>query len=133
MPKSYIKASGFRAVKNNVFVTELDSGPRISVGGIIIPDDDMRERGIRPRWAKVWTVGPEVEDIKPGEWIFIEHGRWTPGIDIKMPEGLVRVWRVDYPAAVLCAAENDPREFFKTDFKKMPTNTLVNTRKKLVA
>jgi co-chaperonin GroES (HSP10) len=105
-----IKAESFTPLKNNVFVTALDSGERRSAGGIIIPDDNMKERGIRPRWGMIYAVGPDVDDLQPGDWVYVEHGRWTNGIDFDLPDGVVRVWRVDYPKAVLLASDIDPRD-----------------------
>lgn len=108
--QNQVKADGFQPLHENVFVTDLDSGLHITKGGIIRPDDNMQEQGIRPRWGRVWAVGPEVTDIVPGEWIYIEHARWTNAIDIKLPHGTVKVWRVEYPKSVLAACTDDPRE-----------------------
>lgn len=93
-----------------MFVRDLDSGTKVSKGGIILTDDDMTERGIRERWAQVWAVGPEVEDVQPGDWVLVKHGRWTNSMDFSLPEGEVRVWRIDYPEAVLLVSKDDPRE-----------------------
>lgn len=109
-----IKAEKFTPIKKAVFVTDLDRGPHRTAGGILLPDDDMTERGIRPRWGRVWAVGPEVDDLVPGDWVYVEHGRWTLGIDFELPDGTVRVWRVEYPESVLIAADHDPREFQTT-------------------
>ena len=105
-----IKADGFRPLHENVFVTDLDNGLHITKGGIIRPDDNMQAQGIRPRWGRVWAIGPEVEDLEVDEWIYDEHARWTNAIDLRMPEGTVRVWRVEYPKSVLLASKEDPRE-----------------------
>ncbi len=107
--KNRIVADGFRPIRNNVFVTDLDSGPHQTQGGIIIPDDNLSARGIHPRWARVWSIGPDVEDIQVGEWLFVEHARWTNAIDFEFPAGTVRVWRIDWPEAVLLASTIDPR------------------------
>lgn len=109
-PKTRIKADNFRPINDNVFVTELDSGPHKTAGGILLPDDNMTDRGIRCRWGQVWCVGPDVTDITPGDWVLIEHGRWTTAIELELPSGVVRMWRVDWPAAVLIACDTDPRE-----------------------
>jgi hypothetical protein len=117
--KNRITATSFRPIKENVFVTDLDSGPHLTAGGIIIPDDNGMERGIRPRWGRVWAVGPEVQGVEVGEWVFVEHGRWTLSIDLDLPDGVVRVWKVDWPEAVLLAAKTDPREWQQTAFKEV--------------
>ncbi len=113
--KSVVNADMFRPIKDNVFVCDLDSGPHITAAGIILPDDNMSESGIRPRWGKVWAIGPDVQDIKVGEWVFIEHGRWTNSIDIQFAEGRIRVWKIEWPKAALLAASDDPREKHLSD------------------
>ena len=68
---------------------------RVSQGGIIIPNDDMKNSGIRPRWAKVYAVGPEQKDVQVGQYILISHGRWTRGIKIQDQEGEKTIRKVD--------------------------------------
>jgi len=109
-PKNRIKAKAFHALKANVFVTDLDRGPHLTAGGVFLPDDNFSERGVHPRWGQVRYVGPEVEDLKVGEWVYVEHARWTNEIELELPTGVVRMWRVEYPQSVLLAADDDPRE-----------------------
>jgi co-chaperonin GroES (HSP10) len=116
---SRIIAESFRPTKDNVFVTELDQGVHMTRAGIIIPDDNMAGRGIRARWGKVWKIGPDVTDIKPGNWILIEHGRWTTGIDMELADETVRVWRIEWPKSALLASDVDPREYYSVS---MPAN-----------
>ena len=69
-----------RAIGNRVLVTDLDFGDQITEGGIIIQSDDGKTRGIYPRWGKVYSKGPKNKDeYNVGQWILIEHGRWTRG------------------------------------------------------
>ena len=42
-----------RAIRDHVIVTDMKFEERISQGGIIIPNDDMKNSGIRPRWGRV--------------------------------------------------------------------------------
>lgn len=105
-----IKANTITPLHKTVFVKGLDSGVKLSKGGIILMDDNMTERGIRPRWGQVYSVGPEVDDLKPGEWVLVEHGRWTNAIDIAFPDGDERLWRIDYPDAILLVSSEDPRD-----------------------
>lgn len=108
MSRTRVKAGDFRPLRDKIFVTDLDRGVRKTAGGVIIPDDNMRDSGIRPRWARVWALGPEVKGLMPGEWVLIEHGRWTNGFDIELPDAVVRLWMVD-PAAVLISTDEDPK------------------------
>ena len=89
-------SESLRPLRSNVIVTNLERGERKSAGGIIIPDDDGKSSGVRARWAQVYAIGPEQKDVKVGEWILIQHGRWTRGADLKL-EGRekFRFWKAD--------------------------------------
>lgn len=70
-----------RAVGNRVLVTDMYFGEQVTKGGIVISNDDGKTRGIYPRWAKVYAKGPSNNDeYNVGDWILIEHGRWTRGM-----------------------------------------------------
>jgi len=65
------KANGVKAIKDHVLVKGMVFTERLSIGGIIIPGDDGRTGGIRPRWAEVIAVGPKQKDIAVGEWVLV--------------------------------------------------------------
>ena len=75
-----------RPLPGNIFAV-LQLGERVSTGGIVLMDDNGKDSGIRPRWAKVWMVADDIVDVKPGQWILCEHGRWTMRISIKRDDG----------------------------------------------
>jgi len=75
-----------RAVGNRVLVTDMYFGEQKTASGLIIGNDDGKTRGIYPRWAKVYAKGPRNTDpYEVGQWILIEHGRWTRAM--KMNDG----------------------------------------------
>ena len=80
------KIKALKPLKDTIIVSDMQFDERISNGGIILINDDMKSSGIRPRWAKVYAIGPEQKDIKIGQYILISHGRWTRGI--KIDDGL---------------------------------------------
>jgi len=72
-----------RPIKNRVLVTDMHFGEQTTTGGIILRDDDGKTHGIYPRWAKVYDKGPSnVDEFKIGDWVMIEHGRWTRAISV---------------------------------------------------
>ena len=79
-------ADNVQAIKDRILVTDIEHGDRVSSGGIIILDDNATEAGIRPRWARVWKIGPEQKDVKVGQYIYIEHGRWSRGVKLASGE-----------------------------------------------
>lgn len=107
---SRVKIEEFRAYKGKVFVTALESGETVTKSGIIVTDDNMTNRGIRPRWGKVWAIGADVEDIEVGQWILIEHGRWTTKITFEINGETTNVWSVEYPKSVLMVSDEDPKD-----------------------
>jgi len=83
----YITSGRIVPINDHVIVVDMeDEGERV-VNGIIIPAEQGIDRGIRARWAKVYAVGPNQEDVKANEWILVEHGRWTRGI--KLDDGKI--------------------------------------------
>ncbi len=75
--------SDISPLPDHVLVVDMEKGDKVTKGGIILRDDNGKEHGIRPRWAKVYKVGRRVDYVKPGEWILIDHGRWTYGVDAR--------------------------------------------------
>lgn len=73
--------------------------------GIIIPDDNMEERGIHPRWCKVFAVGPDVTDINVNNWILVDHGRWTRAFDANVGGTIAKYRWVDYKDVLLVQDE----------------------------
>lgn len=102
-----------RPIHDKVIVTDLERGEKKTKAGIILLDDsttEAGERGIRPRWARVYAVGPEQTDVTVNQWILLEHGRWTLGQDFTEPSGeTVRIWLADHEA-ILAVSEEKPIE-----------------------
>jgi len=97
----------FKALSTHVIVCDMTFDERITHGGIVLPNDDMKTAGIRPRWARVYAVGPENTDpeIQVGKWICISHGRWTRGVNIEDEEGKKTIRRVDNNDILLVSDE----------------------------
>jgi hypothetical protein len=84
-----------RAIRNHVLVTEMKFDQRITAGGMVILNDNGKTEGIRPRWGRVYDVGPEQKDVEVGQWVMVAHGRWTRGIDVQQEQEVITVRRVD--------------------------------------
>ena len=75
--KQYTVDNDITPLKKRVLVSHMQFGETKSKGGIILMDDDGSAGGIHPRWAKVYAVGNQQEDVKVGQWLMIAHGRWS--------------------------------------------------------
>jgi co-chaperonin GroES (HSP10) len=84
-----------------ILVTNMEHGERVLASGLIIPDDNGKNSGIKPRWATVWRVGSAVDDVKPGDKILVAHGRWTRGVKVKESDGSFSVVRRVDPKDIL--------------------------------
>ena len=85
---------------------------RKSAGGIYILNDEGKDHGIRPRWAKVWKLGEDHEhDIEVGDWILIEHGRWTQKFLWKNPDtGIEHYFHAIDPNGIMAVQKEVPEE-----------------------
>lgn len=101
-----------RAIRNHVIVEDMEFGEQRTQGGIIIIDDDGKQHGIKPRWAKVHAVGPEQENIKSGDWILIEHGRWTRGFNFERDDGTIFTLRRVDTDAIIMTSDQKPSDAY---------------------
>ena len=62
-------------INDTILVSDMNFKERLTSSGIIILGDDATTRGIRPRWGRVYAVGPNQKDVQIGEWILVSHGR----------------------------------------------------------
>jgi co-chaperonin GroES (HSP10) len=92
---------------DHVIVTDMNFGQRTLSSGIVLLGDDAKTDGIRPRWAKVYAVGPDQKDVVVGQWILIEHGRWTRGVEVEIDDAQFTVRRVD-ASAIMMVSDQEP-------------------------
>ena len=101
------KVEKLRALNDHVIVTDMEFKGRKLSTGIILLDDNGTTAGIRPRWGRVYAVGPEQHDVNPGQWVCIAHGRWTRGLEIEDLEGAKTIRRID-PNDILMVSDEAP-------------------------
>jgi co-chaperonin GroES (HSP10) len=95
-------------IRKNILVTDMNFDARITAGGIVLPSDDGKSEGVRHRWGRVWAVGPEQTDIKVGEWILLEHGRWTRGVIVVEEDGTEITVRMADLKGILLVTDEEP-------------------------
>jgi len=98
-------------IHNRVIVTDMYFGEQKTAGGIIIASDDGQARGIHPRWGKVFAKGHENDDdYEVGDWILVEHGRWSRGVTMKDKNGVKTVVRSVEAESVLGTSKEKPED-----------------------
>lgn len=108
------KVKQLKPLNDTIIVSDMYFGERISAGGIVLRNDDTKSAGIRPRWGKVYAVGPSVKDIQVGQYICISHGRWTRGIKIEDENGEQVIRKVD-PKDILLVSDEPVNDFTMSD------------------
>lgn len=99
-------------LRDKVLVSDMEFGMEKTASGIFIPGADGKTQGIMPRWGKVWAVGPEQIDVKIGEWVLVEHGRWTRTIEFETDENVVELRMVDNKA-ILATSDERPNDVYR--------------------
>lgn len=93
-------------IGNRVLVSNMHFGEQRTRSGLIISNDDGQTRGIYPRWGQVHAKGPDNNDLyEVGDWVLVEHGRWTRGIKIDEGSGEQEIRMVE--AESILAASNE--------------------------
>jgi co-chaperonin GroES (HSP10) len=105
-----------KALHDHVIVGEMIFDQRITQSGLILPNDNGTTLGIRPRWGRVYAVGPKQKDVRVGQWVCVAHGRWTRGLDVEDESGKLTIRRID-PADILLISDSE----------KMPQDNTMST------
>lgn len=103
------RISQLRALHDWILVTEMQFTERFTQSGIVIPNDNGTGSGIRPRWGRVYAIGPRQDLVRVGQWICVAHGRWTRGIEVEDAAGVRTIRRVD-PKDVLLVSDDMPQD-----------------------
>lgn len=66
-----------KPLKDRVLAELMGLEQRVTSSGIIIQGENGKDRGIRPRWAKIRLVGEGIDWCEPGQYVLVAHGRWS--------------------------------------------------------
>ena len=111
-----VSKNQIKALSDHVIVSEMTFDQRITQSGLILLNDNGTTLGIRPRWGRVYAVGPKQTDIQVGQWVCVAHGRWTRGLDIEDESGKQTIRRID-PKDILLIS----------DLEEMPQDDTMST------
>jgi co-chaperonin GroES (HSP10) len=97
-------------LRDKVFITDINFGDEVTTSGIILSSDNGKGTGIKPRWGRVWAIGEDQQDVKIGDWILMEHARWTREMEHEDDDGTVtKIYMADLKA-MLCASTEKPSD-----------------------
>jgi len=95
----------------NILVTDMHFDEQTTSSGIVIRSDDGKSHGVKPRWCRVWAVGPEQQSVNIGDWLLVEHGRWTRGTTVLDQDKEIVIRMVDEDA-ILMISDEKPNDVY---------------------
>jgi co-chaperonin GroES (HSP10) len=114
--KQYTVDYDITPLKKRVLVSDMHFGETKSKGGIILVDDDGSADGIHPRWAKVYAIGKEQEDVEVGQWVMVAHGRWSRAFKVKKEGKELEVRMIDENDILLVSQEEPEQNRHKAGY-----------------
>lgn len=128
MATNYTPIKGnIRAIQDRVIVKNMYFGEQTTKGGIILGSDDGKTRGIYPRWGQVHSKGPLNKDpYEVGDWILVEHGRWTRGVNIDNDGDEFEMRMVDTENILAYSAEKPDEVQFGQEYSNATEVTVPN-------
>lgn len=103
-----------KPIKSRVLVTDMNFDDYKTESGLIIPGDDGKVHGIKARWGRVLAVGPKgPSELKPDDWILIQHGRWSRGLKMQDPntKEIKKIWMVE-AESILLVGDSKPNDYY---------------------
>lgn len=101
-----LRKEQIKALNDHILVSDMVFDARIQ-GGIYLLNDNGKGYGIRPRWGRVYAVGPDQQDVRVGQWILVEHGRWTRGLEIEDESGERTIRKIDPKCIMMISDEEE--------------------------
>ena len=99
------QASKIRPIRDIILVRDMNFGEQKTSSGIVLRSDNGKSEGVKPRWARVFAIGPEVEDVQVGDWVLLEHGRWSRALEVEEDDGTkFEMWRAD-PKGIIMVSD----------------------------
>jgi len=103
--KQYTVDNDITPLKKRILVSHMQFGETKSKGGIILVDDDGSAGGIHPRWAKVYAIGNQQDDVEVGQWLMVAHGRWSRAFKVRKDGVELEVRMIDENDILLVSDE----------------------------
>lgn len=95
-----------RPLKDKIIISDMNFGAEKTVSGLLLTSDDGKGSGVHPRWGCVFAIGPKQTDVKVGQWILLEHGRWSRGFEyVNEQEEEIEIRLADKTAILLVSDE----------------------------
>jgi co-chaperonin GroES (HSP10) len=111
-------------IRDHVIVSDMYFGEQKTKSGLILGDDNGTTRGIYARWGRVYKKGPQNnEEYQPGDWVLVEHGRWTRAINMDDGENELELRMVEVDSIIGWSHEKPEGVQFGQEFSNGDSTT----------
>ena len=109
-----MKVTGkLRPLADGVLLSDMEFGEETTLGGIVLTSDNGKVQGIKPRWGKVWAIGPTQTEVKVGDWVLMEHGRWSRAAEYENEDGTITKLQKADTNAMMIVADERPSDAYR--------------------
>ena len=96
-------------LRDKVIVSNINFDEEVTGAGIVLTSDNGKGQGIKPRWGQVWAIGPDQTDVAVGEWILMEHGRWTREFEYENEDGTIFKLQMADNNGIMLVSKDKPK------------------------
>lgn len=117
------KMTKLQAINNKILAIKGKFHIEKTESGIYLPDISDKATGLVPRWFQVYSVGEDIDWLKPGQWIYVAYGRWSEGFKV---DGIDEtIWLID-DKQCLAVSDEEPTgdSLFNEDTSKVNPGSL---------
>lgn len=118
-----------KPLRDNILVYNMEFGMERTKSGLYIQSDDGKGSGVHPRWAQVFAVGKDQSDVKVGDWLLLEHGRWSRGVEHKTEDGKEITVHLADKEAILLVSDEKPSDVIRSSAVGAGSNVNFNIPK----
>ena len=109
-----------KPLKNRVLAELMGLEQRVTASGIIIQGENGKDRGIRPRWAKIRLVGEGIDWCEPGQYVLVAHGRWSRQFECEHNGEKLKLVHLDNKECLIVTDEEPMDDFVGTGIDTAP-------------
>jgi co-chaperonin GroES (HSP10) len=111
-----------KPLKDRVLAELMGLEQRVTASGIIIQGENGKDRGIRPRWAKIRLVGEGIDWCEPGQYVLVAHGRWSRQFECEHNGEKIKLVHLDNKECLIVTDEEPMDDFVGTGIDTSPNS-----------
>ena len=111
-----------KPLKDRVLAELMGLEQRVTASGIIIQSENGKDRGIRPRWAKIRLVGEGIDWCEPGQYVLVAHGRWSRQFECEHNGEKIKLVHLDNKECLIVTDELPDDDFVGVGIDTRPNS-----------